>query len=301
MHSFFPDAPASVDPNRPPSLVKWIGSKGRMLELIYSLVPAHACWGDVFGGSFTVTIAKKRSPSELINDLDGDIVNFFSTLSDPKCFEELYHRIRYSVSSRVVFDAVVKDLKAGNYKDNIHRAWMFWYKCNCGLTIAPTAWRRTARFKPYIARSLDADLEPTNQWGGLPPQSRVRENLELTADRLFRVQLENRDTLVLIPEIDCETTFIYADPPYDNNVRTASYATDTTQDFHDKFVDTIGGIKGMGIVSGYDSPIYNRLESDYGWERVEYKTRMTTAPRSTEIAAPTRTEILWIKNTPGAR
>ena len=271
-----------------------------MLSFIYEHVPPHVCWADIFAGSAIVTIAKKRSPCELINDLDGDVVNFFATLSDPKCFEELYHRMRYSVSSREIFNRTVQALKVGEYTDNIERAWAFWYKNNCGLTVAPTAWRRATRFKPNLARAVTEDLTVIDQWGGLPPQARIRENLEKIADRLCRVQIENKDVLKLIPEIDSETLFIYADPPYDNNVRTASYNVDTTQDFHDEFVDLIGGIKGMAMVSGYDSPIYNRLESDYGWQRAEKETHITT-PLSASNAAVKRTEIIWIKNTPGAR
>ncbi|MCH8156963.1 MAG: DNA adenine methylase, partial [Nitrospinae bacterium] len=60
----------------------YYGSKLRLVSRIVDGLPPHNAWVEVFCGSAAVTLAKDPAPIEIINDLDGDIVNLFQQLRD---------------------------------------------------------------------------------------------------------------------------------------------------------------------------------------------------------------------------
>ena len=60
----------------------YFGAKQRLAKKIVDLLPPHSAWVEVFCGSAVITLNKKPAPIEVINDLDGDIVNVFAVLRD---------------------------------------------------------------------------------------------------------------------------------------------------------------------------------------------------------------------------
>lgn len=65
---------------RPP--FRWHGSKWRMWPHIRPHVPPHETYIEPFAGSLAIFLQKPQSEMEVINDLDGDVVNFFTQLRD---------------------------------------------------------------------------------------------------------------------------------------------------------------------------------------------------------------------------
>jgi len=65
---------------RPPT--QYLGSKGRLGPWIASLLPPHRTYVEPFCGSAAVLFAKPPSPTEVINDRDGDLVCLFRVLRD---------------------------------------------------------------------------------------------------------------------------------------------------------------------------------------------------------------------------
>src|SRR5581483_3328340 len=57
--------------------VSWPGGKSRLLKHLLPLIPPHECYVEPFAGGLAVLLAKKRSPMEVVNDLDGDLVTFY--------------------------------------------------------------------------------------------------------------------------------------------------------------------------------------------------------------------------------
>jgi D12 class N6 adenine-specific DNA methyltransferase len=57
---------------RPPT--QYFGSKGRLAPWIASLLPAHHTYVEPFAGSAAVLFAKPPSPTEILNNRDGDLV-----------------------------------------------------------------------------------------------------------------------------------------------------------------------------------------------------------------------------------
>ena len=60
----------------------YYGRKARLAPWIASLLPPHRTYVEPFAGSAAVLFAKPPSPTEVLNDLDGAVVNFFTVLRD---------------------------------------------------------------------------------------------------------------------------------------------------------------------------------------------------------------------------
>ena len=52
----------------------YFGGKTSIAPQIAALLPAHEHYVEPFAGSLAVLLAKRPSPMETVNDLDGDIV-----------------------------------------------------------------------------------------------------------------------------------------------------------------------------------------------------------------------------------
>lgn len=64
------------------AVLKFPGAKNRLAPWILSFIPEHKVYLEPFAGSLAVLLNKKRSHIETVNDLDGEIVNFFRVMRD---------------------------------------------------------------------------------------------------------------------------------------------------------------------------------------------------------------------------
>lgn len=84
------------------ALIRYAGAKWRLADWIISYFPEHKSYLEPFFGSGAVLFSKERSNIETVNDLDGDVVNFFSCIQ--KDLEKLAHILYYTPYSRQVYD-----------------------------------------------------------------------------------------------------------------------------------------------------------------------------------------------------
>ena len=64
------------------ALLNYPGAKWGMAEEIVALMPPHRSYLEPFFGSGAVLFNKPPSAIETVNDIDGDIVNFFTVLRE---------------------------------------------------------------------------------------------------------------------------------------------------------------------------------------------------------------------------
>lgn len=102
------------------------GAKWDMAPWICSLLPKHRSYLEPFFGSGAVLFNKQPSAIETVNDVDGDIVNFFSVLRDSP--EELANRIALTPYARDVFE----DAHADRGGDPMERAYQFAIRLKMG-------------------------------------------------------------------------------------------------------------------------------------------------------------------------
>ena len=116
----------------------------------------------------------------------------------------------------------------------------------------------------------------------------VAETFAPTAARLRNVVLENSDFPKIIKLCDSAHTLFYCDPPYvmstRNDASRGYVKHEMTDERHAELAGLLRGIKGMAIVSGYRSDLYDELYR--GWERHDRDAVTNFGKR--------RVESLWI-------
>lgn len=265
--------------------MRYHGGKWRIAPWIISYFPQHRIYVEPFGGGASVLLRKPRSVAEVYNDLDEDVVNVFRVLRDPESARELERLLYLTPFSRVEFWTCYEDVD-----DPIERA---------RRTIARSfmahgsthrrAHRTGFRAKNWRERS-PAPVDFANHC------SHITEFV----DRLRGVTVECRPANEVILQQDSEETLFYVDPPYVIGSRTSirskseadgwrAYAHNLSDEEHGELASLLHQVKGMVVISGYRSELYNDLYS--GWETHE---KLTMADGAKE-----RTEVLWIS--PNAR
>lgn len=228
--------------------LRYFGGKWRIAPWIISNFPIHTSYVEPFCGAASVLLQKAPAKIETINDKDGDVINFFSVLrSHPDELIRLleltpYSRLEYWNSYQPTDDPIEK---ARRY---YVRSWFG----RGGMRKESGGWR----------------FMVTNARGGSVVDDWRRINhLRPIVERLQMVQIENDDALTIIKRYDTPETLFYIDPPYLFSTRSvrwrAAYKYELTDAQHHELAHVLNHVKGMVILSGYYSPIYERLYD--GW------------------------------------
>lgn len=76
------------------------GGKVRISSWVTSFFPRHKIYVEPFGGAAGVLLNKAPSPLEVYNDLNSDLVTFFSVLRDKEKAAELIRRLKLTPYAR---------------------------------------------------------------------------------------------------------------------------------------------------------------------------------------------------------
>ena len=95
------------------TLLNYPGGKWGMAKEIVALMPKHRSYLEPFFGSGAVLFNKPPSSIETVNDIDGDIVNFFKVLREHPT--ELAADIAMTPYSREVFNDAHENWGSSDY------------------------------------------------------------------------------------------------------------------------------------------------------------------------------------------
>jgi DNA adenine methylase len=251
-------------------ILRYHGGKWRIAPWIISFFPPHRIYVELFGGGGSVLLRKPRVYSDVYNDLDYEIVNLFRVLRDRG--DELLRLLYLTPFSREEFILAYEssDDPLEQARRTVARSFMGFG--GAAATAGPkTGFRACSRL----------GTTPAYNWAHYP------DALKNIIERLRGVVIENRPALDVIPQQDTDKTLFYADPPYLPSVRDpgTDYRHEMTEDDHIKLARVLRQVKGMVIVSGYYSDLYDELYK--GWTRRE-KAAYADGSRP-------RTEVLWMK------
>lgn len=263
-------------PTKPP--FGYFGAKQRIASHIVNCLPPHHAWVDAFCGSAAITFAKEPAPIEVINDLDGQIVNLFKQLRENP--DELCKAVSLTPYAREEFEQA---RSSNSDEDPIEKARLFLVATM--MTVNATIGSPRCGFSFSQSYAREGREARVNRWYNLP------ERLAKVVERLKGVRVENRDARELLEMFsDRPATLIYMDPPYFVK-RNHKYVIDAKdKEFHEELLDLCCKSKSMLLISGYDNELYNRrLSERNGWTRVTIKA-YTRDTRGKDYA---RTEILW--------
>ena len=256
----------------------YFGSKNKIAAKLCKELPPHNCWVEAFGGSAALTLRKKPSPIEIINDINNDIVNVFRQLRDNK--EELRQLILFTPYSR----QELADAREFNPEDSdLEKARKFLIQAM--MAINGIFGKERGGFSYSTSYSRNGREARVNRWVNLP------ERLDKVVERIKNVRIDNRDARDLIRIFsDRPATLMYLDPPYLAN-RTNGYTHDQNDiGFHSDLLTLAKRSKCMIFISGYENDLYNKILSDKnGWQ----KRSIDTNTKGSNGEYHGRTEVLW--------
>lgn len=257
--------------------LRYHGAKHRLAPKIVEYFPEHALYVEPFGGAAGVLLHKRPSKTEVYNDLDGEIVNFWRVLRDNK--NELIRRITCTPWARAEFELAYQhtDDPIESARRVAVRAWMGFG--SAGATKGRNGFRTATRRGGNTRSEAEA-------WRDMP------SILIGAAERLKSVVIENCEALKVMSELDGPETLTYLDPPYVHDTRSSVqnngyYRHEMTDDQHRELLEFALQMKGMVLISGYPHTTYDEMLA--GWQKVEFST-IAAGQRGSVW----RTECLWV-------
>jgi DNA adenine methylase len=271
--------------------LKWHGGKSYLAAKIVALMPPHLHYVEPFAGGLAVLLARNpddprlwlsdtgdhRGVSEVVNDLDGQLVNFWRVLRDDALFSLFRRQVEAIPFSRAEWQAAHAHVSAGGPVTDAVAFFMNCRQSRSGLRngFSPITRNRTRRGMNGNASEWLSAVE------GLP---------EVHA-RLRRVVVESMPAVELIRLHDGPGTLFYCDPPYLHETRTARKAYsafEMTEKEHRELIDVLSQCKGKVMLSGYPSKMYDTALA--GWTR--YTFDLPNQASGAKIK-DRETEVLW--------
>ena len=259
----------------------WYGGKFNHLSWLLPLLPKSHHYCEPFGGSAAVLINREPSPVETYNDIDGEVTNFFRVLRNQP--DELIRQIGLTPFSREEFHVAVV-LRPEGVPD-LERARLFYIRARQARTgLAQTA--SLGRWANCKLTSRAGMSGAVSRWLG------AVEALPEIAERLLRVQFENRPALDVINLYDSSKTLFYCDPPYLHSTRkdNKAYAYEMDEEEHIHLAKCLAKCKGKVAISGYRNNLMDQLFKD--WYRYDAPVKKAHSVKDF------RQESLWMNYDP---
>jgi len=255
----------------------WYGGKYSHLEWLLPLLPSCHHYCEPFSGSAAVLLNRNPSPVETYNDLDGEVTAFFRVLRDDP--DRLVRAIGLTPFSREEF--VIACSTNGHQITDLERARRFFVRARqvrTGLAQRASI-GRWANCKNTTRAGMSGVI---SRWLGSV------DMLPYIAERLIRVQIENRTATEVINLYDDKSTLFYCDPPYPHASRgdDKAYGNEMSDDEHTELARVLHRIKGKSAISGYRCDLMDTLFRDF--------KRYDASPKLCHSVKKTRREALWV-------
>jgi DNA adenine methylase len=240
----------------------YIGGKRAIAQQIIDVFPNHRVYVEPFAGGAQVFFRKEPSKVEVLNDLDGEMVNFFRVCQQH--YEELLRYLRFILVSRK-WHQLLKATNPATLTD-IQRA----ARHLCLLKNSYAGLIRNLNYKCSVA-----------QPPGLNPE-RLPEVIEETHKRLARVQLENLPYEAVLKRFDRPDTLFYLDPPYfgldlyRHNLTTADFET---------MAERLATLRANFVLSLNDVPEVRKIFREFEFREIDlhYTAQKTAGRRYREL------------------
>lgn len=181
-------------------ILRRLGNKARVADMIISYFPPHKVFIDVFAGALGMFCNKPKAQYNILNDLDGDVYNLFNVVRTRKDeLEKAFYEMPYH---KDLFD----HWKEHKETEPLQQALRFIFLSN--FTFMGKG--NTLKYGAENAKKLFLD------------------NLQKTYDMIWDVQFNNcdfRDLFKMIEGRAYKDCLIYLDPPY----------LDTTDNYSNSF------------------------------------------------------------------
>ncbi|EJV0878638.1 DNA adenine methylase [Salmonella enterica] len=246
-------------------IVPWIGGKRRLAKHILPLFPKHTCYVEPFCGAAALYFLKDSSRVEVINDVNGELVNLYRVVKHH--LEEFVRQFKWALVSRQIYK---------------------WLQVTPEETL--TDIQRAARFY-YLQKQAFGGKVADHTFGTSTTSAprfnllRIEEELSLAHLRLARTIIEHTDWAKCIERYDRPHTLFCCDPPYWG---TEGYGVDFPLVEYERMAQLATSMQGKMIISVNDIPEMRKAFAGLEIQSVGIKYNLQT----TEKAKPKRELII---------
>jgi DNA adenine methylase len=257
-----------------------------MSSKIVPLLPKHTVYVEPFAGSAAIMFAKPRPDVsnvanyvEVLNDINGDVVNFFRQLRDYP--DDLVRVCSLTPYSREEYCTAKQRFESLDALERARRLFIsamqsFGKKLDAGWGFGVATRNHAATWSSTCAR------------------------LYACAERLQSVYIEHDDVLKVIARWDSPQTLFYCDPPYPGTQQ--GHYKGYTQEQFQALVSKLDSCQGSFVLSCYEQPgmpeHWEHFEfaahcAASGKGRVGKGRNKTRAATQEELGDKKRTEVVW--------
>lgn len=242
-----------------PMAFPYYGGKGKQRFWLGPLLPVCDYYIEPFCGAATMMFYRQPSHVDVINDIDGDVVNFFRMLRDNST--ELINKLRLTPYAK---DELWAAEGATSYP--VERARRFYVRCKLAMQanphLVPQQWKYStkkntdARTKKSLARTychLQTNLNKSVEY------------LPKIVNRLKCVQIDNRPAVDVIKRYDSKDSLIYCDPPYmPTTCDTRHFGKhEMSVEDHEQLCKVLLACVGKVAISGHRCELYDDMFRDW--------------------------------------
>lgn len=212
-------------------IIPWMGGKRRLAGQILAKFGRHDCYVEAFAGAAAMFFMKEPSDVEVVNDLNGELVNLYRVVQHH--LEEFVRQFKWALSSRQVFEW--EKMKRPETLTDIQRAARFFYlqKLSFGARVDGQSFGTASTSGPKLNLL------------------RVEEELSQAHLRLHGAYVENLPWAAVVERYDGAQTLHYLDPPYWG---TAGYGGEFGWAEYERMSEWARGAQGAVVISINDHP-----------------------------------------------
>jgi DNA adenine methylase len=262
--------------------LKYHGGKFYLAKKLIAMMPQHLHYVEPFFGGGSVLLARdpardwmgngklkshEKGCSEVVNDVNGSLMNFWAVIADPVAFIEFERLVNLKPFAQAAWETAAAHV-APQPELDIDAAVAF-FLCN--------RLSRQGLSKDFATLSRNRTRVCMNEQAA--SFLGAVAGLQDVAERLRSVVVLCDDACKVIRQQDGEHTLIYADPPYPHSTRSvkAAYAFEMNDADHVRLLDTIQRCKSKVMVSGYRNPMYDRALASWQRHDIEIDNKASSA------------------------
>lgn len=253
--------------------ISYYGGKQNLVSTILPLFPEHRTYTEPFVGGGAIFWSKRPSESEIINDYNRELINFYEVCRNE--FVDLEKMIRISLHSRSLHADAVVMYENPHLFTRVQRAWAVWVLA-------------TQSFSAMLDGSWGYDTK-----GGTTSKKVTNKRNTFSEDyaiRLQNVQIENTDALRVIRSRDHKEAFHYCDPPYFNS--DCGHYDGYSKDDFENLLRALQACEGKFLVSSYPSEVLSDYTARNGWSTKTIEQTVSVANGTTGKGGKKKLEVL---------
>jgi DNA adenine methylase len=280
--------------------IKYPGGAAYKAKLVNSVLKTHQTFVDLcFGGGALLFAHDPLNCAEVVNDIDGLLMNFWDVLADEKLFQQFKRRAAMTgfderkfrqakallptpQEQQEMLDVDWSQLQSAN---RIELAWALFvvYRQSRQAMCKEFADLTTARLRRGMNEQCSAWLSGV-------------EGLDWFHARLGRVVTCSRPAVEIVKRYDGKHVLFAVDPPFHPTTRMKNkYRCEMTHEQHMDLWDALGTIAGSCVIMGYNCEAYEQKRRQYGFHRIDYviDNKADNGKQKRQV-----TESLWVNFEP---